>query len=777
MEAKPKATPVDDSLKETSPNIGGGRVTGGEKLTTSYDLVEQMHFLYVRIAKAQNLMLTNTMTCNPFVEVKIGNYKARTGQCKNAYSPEWNQVFAFEKGRIQATSVEIVVRDKEYVSDDFIGKISISVSDIPTRVPPDSAFSPEWRKLEGKNQFKDGELLMVLWYGTQADEEYTEAWHPNTGVVSGESMLNTFPRVYLSPKLWYLRVIVAAAQDLVLRDRGRKPEVFFKAILGDVVLRSKISDDKSVNPKWKENMIFVAAEPFKNSSLILSVEDKVGPNKEECLGRLILPMDTLDTRKAPGAMSQKWYNLKRDFSGPAKKQDNVVKFASKLQMTVYLDGTYHVFDEPAYYSSDLRPTSKTLWPRTIGVLELGILSAEGLVPMKNRGGFGATDAYCVAKYGPKWVRTRTVFESFAPKWNEQYTFEVYDLCTFITIAVFDNCHLQAGDEARRLRDRRIGKVRIRLSTLETDRIYTHSYPLLVLLPNGMKKMGAIQLAVRLTCPSMNELLASYTRPLLPKMHYIQPLSVHQLDILRHQAAYVLCQGLRRNESPLRKEVVEYMLDTNSHVWSLRKAKANAKRLNVFLDSFAGVKKWFDKICQWKNPVTSFLVCCLFAVIVCHPQLVLPTLSLYLVVVGIKNYRKRPRHPPHMDAKLSHADVVSLDELDEEFDPFPTAQQGELLRMRYDRLRSIAQATQAMIGDLATQGERMQSLLSWRDPRATFLFVNFCLIAGIVFYVIPLRLLIIGSGWFVMRPPRVTIHIPPIPMNFFHRMPTKLDSMM
>lgn len=41
---------------------------------------------------------------------------------------------------------------------------------------------------------------------------------------------------------------------------------------------------------------------------------------------------------------------------------------------------------------------------------------------------------------------------------------------------------------------------------------------------------------------------------------------------------------------------------------------------------------------------------------------------------------------------------------------------QVLRMRYDRLRDVSSRIQNHMGDLATQGERIQSLLSWRDPR-------------------------------------------------------------
>ncbi|MED6225760.1 hypothetical protein PIB30_096841 [Stylosanthes scabra] len=72
-----------------------------------------------------------------------------------------------------------------------------------------------------------------------------------------------------------------------------------------------------------------------------------------------------------------------------------------------------------------------------------------------------------------------------------------------------------------------------------------------------------------------------------------------------------------------------------------------------------------------------------------PRLIIPTIFLYIAVVGFVNYRYRPRHPPRVDAGLSHADSIYPDELDEEFDEFPTARPNHIVAMRYDRLRYIA----------------------------------------------------------------------------------------
>lgn len=63
----------------------------------------------------------------------------------------------------------------------------------------------------------------------------------------------------------------------------------------------------------------------------------------------------------------------------------------------------------------------------------------------------------------------------------------------------------------------------------------------------------------------------------------------------------------------------------------------------------------------------------------------------------------------MDIKLSWAEAVHADELDEEFDTFPTSKAQDVARMRYDRLRSVAGRIQTVVGDIATQGERFVKL--------------------------------------------------------------------
>ncbi|KAE8727720.1 hypothetical protein F3Y22_tig00005406pilonHSYRG00443 [Hibiscus syriacus] len=443
---------VDYSLRETRPSIGGDRVSGNENLASSFDLVEQMKFLFVRIVRARDLPLeTPTGIMNPYVEIKIGNYRATTKYFEKKPDSEWKQVFAFTVDRLQGTTMEINV-----INEDMIGKCVIHLLDVDQRLLPLPAKS-KWCNLE----------------------------------------------------------------DVVFEDCVRKEEKFF----------------------------------------------------------------------------------------------------SKLNMRVSLDGGYHVFDESIHFGSDYRPTVKVLWTTMIGVLELGIINATGLQPMKVRDGRETTDAYCVAKYGPKWEFLMSV-----------------------------TCMMAMWPEMEKIR------------------------------PNGVKRTGEIQLAIRFTCTSYFNLFLVYTmNPMLPPMHHIYPLSIYQLDSLREQATRILCLSLSRTEPPLRSEVVEYMLDGDA-------------------------RKWFDEIRKWKNPTATVAVIAIYCIIALKPDLILPAVILCGIQAMILQWWKRLMHPTHIDAKQFVP--ATADEPDEEFDTFPSSRRPDVLWMRYDRLRSIAGRFVTVIGDIATLLERL-----------------------------------------------------------------------
>ena len=91
----------------------------GERITSTYDLIEQMYYLYVRILKAKDLPPSSiTGGCDPYAQVKLGNYKGRMKHFEKKMNPEWNQVFAFSKECIQSSVPEVFVKDKEMMGRD-----------------------------------------------------------------------------------------------------------------------------------------------------------------------------------------------------------------------------------------------------------------------------------------------------------------------------------------------------------------------------------------------------------------------------------------------------------------------------------------------------------------------------------------------------------------------------------------------------------------------------------------------------------------------------------
>jgi len=203
-------------------------------------------------------------------------------------------------------------KDIENANNAFMGLVSFDLNRVPTRVPPDNPLAPQWYSFDNDRGKKvEGELMLAVWMGTQADEAFSEAWCSDAfGVGGTDDIANIRSRVYLSPKLSDVRVNVIEAIDLQLSDKRRSPEVFVKAQLRNQVLKSGISQIRTVNPLWNEDLMFVVAEPF-DEPLILSVEDRVAPDKDELLGRCKIPFQDVDWRldyfKQP--VIGRWYKL------------------------------------------------------------------------------------------------------------------------------------------------------------------------------------------------------------------------------------------------------------------------------------------------------------------------------------------------------------------------------------------------------------------------------------------------------------------------------------
>ncbi|XP_059668598.1 multiple C2 domain and transmembrane region protein 16 [Cornus florida] len=718
---------------------------------TSFDLVDKMHYLFVRVLKARSLH-TNS---NPIVKIAASGSQVVSKPARRTQLFEWDQTFAF--GHDTPDSSSSILEISLWDAHNFLGGLCFDVTEIPLRDPPDSPLAPQWYRLEGGG-VHGGHLMLATWLGTQADEAFPEAWKTDTaGNPTSQS------KVYQSPKLWYLRLRVIEAQDIMPLTSSKESSIQVKAKLGFQVFKTKPSVTRNGSPSWNEDLIFVAAEPFSDQHLVLYLESRQAKGPV-ILGVTSIQLTSIERRVDDRKVASRWFNFDK----------------GRVQLCVCFDGGYHVMDEAAHVCSDYRPTARQLWKPPVGMVELGIVGCKNLVPMKTINGKGSTDAYAVVKYGNKWVCTRSISDSLEPRWNEQYTWKVYDPSTVLTIGVFQFdslqlCEMDGSDEPTR-NDHRMGKVRIRISTLETGKVYKNTYPLLLLSNIGLKKMGEIEVAVRLArvTPTL-DFLHVYSQPLLPLMHHIKPLGMIQQEILRTTTVKLLAAHFSRSEPPLPQDVITYMLDAESHAFSMRKVRANWFRIINVVAGVIDVVKWLDDTRAWKNPTATILVHALLVMLVWFPDLIVPTFAFYLFVIGAWNYRFRSRIPlPHFDPKISFADSIDGDELDEEFDAVPSSRPNEMVRARYDKLRSLGARVQTILGDFATQAERVQALVTWRDPRGTGIFVGLCFVVAMILYLVPSKMVAMAFGFYYLRHPLFRDRMPSPALNFFRRLPSLSD---
>ncbi|XAR64849.1 hypothetical protein NMG60_11008722 [Bertholletia excelsa] len=735
---------------------------------SSFDLVNKMHYLFVRVVRAQSLPTNG----NPIVKLAVSGFHVLSKPARKTNFFEWDQTFAFARDSPDSSSIlEVSVWEPRKSSsatpifdargNNFLGDICFDVSEIPLRDPPDSPLAPQWYRLEGRGP-RMGHLMLATWVGTQADESFADAWKTDT---AGHP--NSWSKIYQSPKLWYLRLTVHEGQNIPMP--GKDSQLHIKAKLGFQVFRTKPTIPCNGSPSWNEDLMFVAAEPFTDSELKIFLE-KRQPKESVGLGEATILLTTIERRVDDRQVAARWINVEDP------KEKGIYK--GRVQLRVCFDGGYHVMDEAAHVCSDYRPTARQLWKPPVGTIELGIVGCKNLLPMKTINGKGSTDAYAVAKYGNKWVRTRTISDCLDPKWNEQYTWSVHDPSTVLTIGVFDSCEVfEMGNNKESIRpDIRIGKVRIRISTLQTGKIYKNMYPLILLTHDGLKKMGEIELAVRFVRASPRiDFLHVYSQPLLPLMHHLKPLSRAQQEILRTNTVKIVAEYLALSEPPLRSEVVAYMLDADSHAFSMRKVRANWLRIITVVAGIIDVVKWVEDTRAWKNPTATLLVHALLVMLVWFPDLIIPTLAFYVFAIGAWNYRFRSREGlPHFDPKISLAESIDGDELDEEFDAIPSTRPNVVVRARYDKLRNLGARVQTTLGDFATQCERVQALVTWRDPRATGIFVGLCFVVALILYLVPSKMVAMAFGFYYLRHPLFRDQMPSPALNFFRRLPSLSD---
>ncbi|VFR01877.1 unnamed protein product [Cuscuta campestris] len=460
--------------------------------------------------------------------------------------------------------------------------------------------------------------------------------------------------------------------------------------------------------------------------------------------------------------------LKKPKSGGGGGEDDEGKKESVLgvvRVAMGREAPYcHVFEEEPDKCSDLRTPAQIHMnrPPAIGYLEVEIKGVKIVRPMKVRGGKATADTYCLVKCGRKLHRTRTAIGSLNHAIQEQCSCEVFDTHTVFSVALFDNRQVAAGaggqkekenekekekEKVKEVADVYMGRVVIRISTLlpslpafKTRNTYLSTFPLYLIQPNppdrcNVKLMAELTLSycfTLYTSSSKHFLPMLFRSPLPPPNPWIPPEA--EILRLRHSAVALVAEHMSKYELPLGKAVVEDMHEDYEPSFSFRRYVTHRQRLLRAAAGFFFLRNSFTRVVTFVKPVRMVLFSLLFILLICCSDLIPHILLISFFVIGLFNLFPYPKEPPQINPLLVDiAQRINPICIDEEADTTPSSRPPEAIKSRHDELSKVVRGAEKSIGRVATGAVKIGALLRWWDPRATGVFVAFCVAAAAASY--------------------------------------------
>ncbi|CAI5476731.1 unnamed protein product [Closterium sp. Yama58-4] len=260
-------------------------------------------------------------------------------------------------------------------------------------------------------------------------------------------------------------------------------------------------------------------------------------------------------------------------------------------------------------------------------------------------------------------------------------------------------------------------------------------------------------------------------------------------VLLQEATGLLCKQLGAFDPPLRAEVVQYMGECDEDVLSVRRLKANLQRIKMLRARFSAMAAGFNAVRSWESLPLTLAVHAAYAFALFYPSFILPTLFFLLAWQLLASSPTRPLGPPLMDLKLSQGEASEEgaekggeegDDGDEEDEEQEKGGSGPVayykaLRAKYDKLMDGAGRVQRGLGVIADAAEKIEMLLTWRDPRATFLLLSVCTALMALLLLLPFRPVALAAGFWAMRHPRLRRITPTKVKCFLARLPTRADT--
>ncbi|XP_072571436.1 extended synaptotagmin-1 isoform X2 [Paramormyrops kingsleyae] len=296
--AKAPVSPTPEKIKEGAPakvepqevSIVPSPVSTKPSRTSPDPSFATEGLLRIHLVEAQNLIAMDGFMAggksDPYVKICVGNIKFRSHVIKENLNPTWNELYEVVLTKAPGQEIQFELFDKDLDSDDFLGRLKVSLSDIIS-----SRYIDKWYTL---TDVKSGRIHLVLeWVSTVSDPVRLDQ------VLRFQAQQSYQNKSVPSAALLF--VYIDRAHGLPLKKSGKEPKVGAELDLGATSYKTKVCD-RSTSPHWGEGFYFLLHDP-KKDTLIL----KLYHTGDQPTGSLVLPVRELLSE--PGLVLDRWLSL------------------------------------------------------------------------------------------------------------------------------------------------------------------------------------------------------------------------------------------------------------------------------------------------------------------------------------------------------------------------------------------------------------------------------------------------------------------------------------
>uniref|UniRef100_A0A9J8DCY8 Extended synaptotagmin-like protein 1b n=1 Tax=Cyprinus carpio carpio TaxID=630221 RepID=A0A9J8DCY8_CYPCA len=291
--------PEEQSHKKVSPSAPAEET----KVSSSTDVRPQKTchdpsfgtkgVLRIHLLEAQDLVAKDNMMggmmkgkSDPYVKIHIGDTTFKSHVIKENLNPTWNEMYEMILSPDHNLDVKFELYDKDFESDDFLGRFKLKLGHIIS-----SQYNDEWFTLK---DIKHGRVHLVLeWLPTSTQRDRLDQ-------VMHMQSSQTYQNKSV-PSAALLFIHLERAHDLPLKKSGKEPKAAAELILGGTTYKTKVCD-RSSSPYWNEAFDFLVHDPKKDILII-----KLSSAWDQPMGSLVLPIRELLSK--PDLLMDQWLNL------------------------------------------------------------------------------------------------------------------------------------------------------------------------------------------------------------------------------------------------------------------------------------------------------------------------------------------------------------------------------------------------------------------------------------------------------------------------------------